>query len=142
MTSDLNVFGLNKDCQVDPSVNTSISGHPSSDYALAGISRLSESAAEIFLVKKLDREVVKVHFSTTGAPQTFDVLPKMQPALSRTDTSYKYAMQRQGNQLTLISFEDNLALAGSINAGYNKSMETSRHRIDTATKTMDSSWGI
>lgn len=138
----LKVLGIDKECQSSSSVNTSVSGYSSSDYALGGVLRESNNAADIYLVKRSDREIVKVHFNTTGLTQTVETLPEMHLAPSRTGTSNKYGLHRQGKDLTLISFEDNLALAGSYNVGYSQSMETSLHRIDLDSKTIDSSWGV
>lgn len=138
---NLKVLGIDKECQISSSVNTSISGYSSGSYALGGVLRESNSTADIFLVKRSDRELVRVNFNTTGLTQTVEVLPKVSQAPSRSDMYNKYAIHKQGKNLTFISFEDSLSLAGSYNMGYSQSMETSLHRIDLDNKMIDSSWG-
>lgn len=141
--SNFRVFGVNQDCKALSSVNTTITGYTISDYALAGITRFADDAADIFLVKKAGRAVQKVHINLNNVSNQSSVeFPKMEIAPGRTDTSFNYSIHSNGNDLTLVSFNDYRTFPKPLSSGSTQTKETSIHRFNISSKSLDNLWGI
>ncbi|AHI05716.1 hypothetical protein BDW_06050 [Bdellovibrio bacteriovorus W] len=140
VSSDLQVFGIDENCDISQTLNISLSGYPSASYALADLARVDTEIVNIYLVNKSNRAVTRVQLNLSTLNQTPTNLPAMPLAPARTDTTFKYAAHTVGKKLTLISFEDSLS-AGIFNNPFSVIRETSLHHYDLDLENVDSNWG-